>query len=755
MSDGLLSQPHTSPTEVPHSVGDKIGLKQPDLRRKRSGEAFHASKAASSSPSSSATVIHKSPTSEPSTPEAQKPAMFSTFFSHTEAQLPQGQTEMEAGDFDHTPAPSGRPSLEMLRDNDGELATVPEARAAPGTGHRHHLLKTSASGPMMVDKDCPAPPLLSPISESKRITLTPIDVKVEHENQGTLSTERFSNAPGTPSPFLLPSNGGLLPSIPAADRIRMESHMHTHDTHVHPHINGSLGAAGSCDATEASQDVIPIWPSPDRSSFTSSEFSVTNAEYSQALPGADQNSATTRKTIPHVRGQSRCVKVRPAFNYSLMDHQKHFEDGTGQNSRKTNKIRPCDSTLEHAKALLDQSDTGHGQDVNDRTELNHLDVSMGTTPDATSRKMEQNRSCEAPERRERYSNIELKDPLRASHDQSQAASSNPSGRSQSFGSVLAGMRTTQWLKGLANQPGSYEPRFTEIPPLPWTSKGSLTDFQRPSEPILSRRPTAKTTMSSKSDPRVDGLKLKRAVSDLERLLNEALSLASEVVDRSEAAAAAEYGRQFKAQPNGRRSSSSSEQSMHSAQESIDLSSADIDDAPCPIRPKCRHAATYSCPTKRPRLADIIENYSGKCQGIRARIFGSYLGQQPPPCKTSQQSPQVIPGRRASRQAILEQKQRQTGVEEHPTSTDTFLDFNTENRSLPEQTLVQKRSAAAHSSAAGRNATGQDAHPDRDVVGRKLHSEHGINLRRRSHVSLRNIQGFSLPKSHKRQPIARD
>ncbi|KAI5467117.1 hypothetical protein BGZ63DRAFT_418844 [Mariannaea sp. PMI_226] len=54
-----------------------------------------------------------------------------------------------------------------------------------------------------------------------------------------------------------------------------------------------------------------------------------------------------------------------------------------------------------------------------------------------------------------------------------------------------------------------------------------------------------------------------------------------------------------------------------------------------------------------------------------------------------------------------------------------------------------------------HAPGDERAIERNRGGQKSHSERGISLRRRSHVSLRNVQGFSLPKSHKRQPIARD
>ncbi|KAM3426893.1 hypothetical protein MY4824_009758 [Beauveria thailandica] len=51
--------------------------------------------------------------------------------------------------------------------------------------------------------------------------------------------------------------------------------------------------------------------------------------------------------------------------------------------------------------------------------------------------------------------------------------------------------------------------------------------------------------------------------------------------------------------------------------------------------------------------------------------------------------------------------------------------------------------------------GNEQLPEQDIAGRQMPTDHGISLRRRSHVSLPAGQRFNLARSHRRQPIARD
>ncbi|EEY14425.1 conserved hypothetical protein [Verticillium alfalfae VaMs.102] len=56
--------------------------------------------------------------------------------------------------------------------------------------------------------------------------------------------------------------------------------------------------------------------------------------------------------------------------------------------------------------------------------------------------------------------------------------------------------------------------------------------------------------------------------------------------------------------------------------------------------------------------------------------------------------------------------------------------------------------------AGEGSNGGDL-PGDDAAGRGMRHGRGISLRNKSHVSLPGVRAFNLPKSHRRQPIARD
>ncbi|KAF4975362.1 hypothetical protein FZEAL_7846 [Fusarium zealandicum] len=714
MSDGSLSRTRISPAKPTQSVGFKSTAKQSALSRKSSTKALPTRRTVSFSPDSEVIVIRDSQGPAPSAPEAQKPAMFSTFFSHTQAHLPRGQHEMEKNDFDHTPPPSVRSSIDMLRDDNGQPDIANEPRTAQGAGFPHHSPKPSTSGGMVVSKDHPIAPILSLVLEPQKIILRPRNVKLEHENQGTLSAEKFP-----PSPFMLSQSSELLHSTPATKRIRIESLMHTHDTHAHPHTQRLVNAAGSCDTTEENQDEIPIWPSPDYNLLGSPEVEIGGL--------TDKG-----KTAPHVREQTRSAKVHPAFNHDPIDHREQAVQVPGG---KPNKVSPYDPILEYAEHQPENNDKLRSKAMGKNGKGARPTTFFKQTPSTKS-------ACAVSERKNSLKAESNTSSQAPNYRQSRSGSTDPVGRSQSLGSILDYMRTSQWLRDLANQPGSHDTRFTQLPTRAGSSKESI-EYRRPSEPLLpsttaSRRLTGRTSVSSKLDPQVDGLMFRRAVSDLERLLNEALSLASQVADQSEAAATADNRHYFDPFPDGRRSSSSSEQSMHSAQESMNLSIAEKDTPPCPTRPRYKHAATYTCSSKRPRLADIVQNYSGG-----KNLFGSFrdlktrmFGERPQTSETFELSPQHVPTRRSNDQGGLEQKQRILRAADDPTNTNSLIAFSCENENLPGPTSLQKRSAAAHTTAAGRNATGQDALPGHSIAGRKLHGEHGISLRRRSHSPVR-------------------
>ncbi|PFH56273.1 hypothetical protein XA68_16787 [Ophiocordyceps unilateralis] len=298
-----------------------------------------------------------------------------------------------------------------------------------------------------------------------------------------------------------------------------------------------------------------------------------------------------------------------------------------------------------------------------------------------------------------------------------------SGRSQSLGSVIDYKRTVQWVKAVLTHRDSHSTRFTQRPEKIDEGCSSPPETRKDPENLFStsrvaRRQSEKTAVQNGGKSgRFDGRGFKRTVSDLERLLSEALSIATQVVDRPK--------------------------------------EDELSQVPRASRPQCRHAATYSGLPRRPRLHEIIKNYSGESVNLK-------MGDYPHDVDQTLVSPK-IPHRGSSRMktacvdpgAHADRMPGGRGSQAYPRD-DTAM------QSPPGLSRQQgyARGADQHVSKGACEAHGgqeneEEALPERDVAGRPMRSGHGISLHRRSHVSLRGAAGFNLAKSRKRQPTARD
>ncbi|KAL7969465.1 hypothetical protein HDV63DRAFT_55136 [Trichoderma sp. SZMC 28014] len=172
--------------------------------------------------------------------------MLLTFSHHAQVQQPQYQVDMEAGDFDHTPAPSARASLTVLRPEHGhETADMSELPASRSAAFRHHLLKTSTSGPTLVDRDLPAPPV---VSRSPPIKTPSLSSKPELENRGVVPNRPASALPRLSSPAIRQDK--IVPSSPIRPNDRERTNaafLRSYDTHTDTHHPGLLEGADFCD----------------------------------------------------------------------------------------------------------------------------------------------------------------------------------------------------------------------------------------------------------------------------------------------------------------------------------------------------------------------------------------------------------------------------------------------------------------------------------------------------------------------------
>lgn len=263
--------------------------------------------------------------------------MFSPLFGYLESQ-PASANTMEAGDFDNTPAPSTRPSLAILRDQtDGEASRPDNASLGRAASYKHHLLKTSASGPLLVDTDISAPPVLSRYSPPSPVRYDSSAPQRQPENKPT-NAKHGITPPQTTSPVVLPENRGVSPDIPASERVCLDPTLHVRDTHAHAHHPGLLKGADFCDTGAPTREIGPVLSS---SGSTSSEPEDTRG----------------------YEGHSRIVKVRPAFNYHPMqDVANHSTANYPHYGHSVNKVQPFSSVSQSVRTAAPDSTTSGSED---------------------------------------------------------------------------------------------------------------------------------------------------------------------------------------------------------------------------------------------------------------------------------------------------------------------------------------------------------------------------------------------------------
>ncbi|RCI09247.1 hypothetical protein L249_1531 [Ophiocordyceps polyrhachis-furcata BCC 54312] len=298
----------------------------------------------------------------------------------------------------------------------------------------------------------------------------------------------------------------------------------------------------------------------------------------------------------------------------------------------------------------------------------------------------------------------------------------PKSRSQSLGSLLDYKRTLQWLKDVLGHGESHTTRLTQRPE---QGPASSPVTRKNSENLLSAIRSARrvSDKSLQKGTRFDGTGFKRTVSDLEKLLNEALSIATQVVDRPK--------------------------------------EEEKEEAPAK-RPTCRHAATYSGLSGRPRLHEILRGYSGEGVVTEMRDYPHEADQRtlvspkiPHRGSSKKTTACVDPG---AHQGQAEPSGATEATERQPRPGLTRHDGYRSSKGhemggAPDQHHRHARKSAARDGP-DKGQEGE-ALPESDIAGRPMRSGHGISLRRRSHVSLRGAAGFNLAKSRKRQPTARD
>ncbi|KAM0198243.1 hypothetical protein ACHAPA_009105 [Fusarium lateritium] len=257
MSIDRLSPSNTSSTQAIQTVANNT-IEQPLLSKHLSEKLPRYREASSSSQGSATTVVRISLQLPVSALETQDSNMFSALIGHTRALLPQGELEGVAsddvGDFEHTPPPSNRASLDISKDEAEKPAASKRIDASLDTTSRHRLHKTSFNGSKFASKDKPASPASTPFSKTK--SSMPLA-----EGLGAISGPPY-HKPSSPQ------NGS------AIDSIRTKPLMLSQDTHPSKGTVALAELYTSIEPMETSRDELQVCHSTQSSSGNSNNVFV-------------------------------------------------------------------------------------------------------------------------------------------------------------------------------------------------------------------------------------------------------------------------------------------------------------------------------------------------------------------------------------------------------------------------------------------------------------------------------------------------
>lgn len=185
----------------------------------------------------------------------------------------------------------------------------------------------------------------------------------------------------------------------------------------------------------------------------------------------------------------------------------------------------------------------------------------------------------------------------------------------------------------------------------------------------------------------------------------------------------------------------------------------VDDVPL-AWPSFHYTETFSGERERQHPVGVVERYLGNDDNSHIRISNYQLRDPKTPPRVAKKVSFVIPQRRSSRN-VLQRAFNERGQYTKPRKKVEWVEGHMEGGQIP----FDEKDSGAFYQGEGRDGDreGQrstvdhkasyhnsEAFPERDAAGQQIPYEHGINP-----ASLRSIQGFGPPQSHKRQPIARD
>ncbi|KAH6709912.1 hypothetical protein EV126DRAFT_437925 [Verticillium dahliae] len=687
------------------------------------------------------------PTAEtPPNPVGTKRQMFAHYFNLHRAGSGQPDvsgTETVAGDFDNTPTASTRPSFEetvVLAPGKGMASTLSSASKS-AAGHRHALLKTQPGRTMEVDRHLPVPPVLSREPSTDTVPFLRAHSPETSEATPLVADDgvRSLRATESPSPDRIPTGPPRNP-YDLQERIGIDPALHTTESHSKVHHPGLLKGADFCDAGTSGQLAQQTSLPPTGSgivSSTSSEPEILLVQVQRTLTGDDFCPTTIPIEIPKHAEHSRATKVRPAADLKPFYHHENLNQGQ-QSHPAVSKVAPFDASKEeeHVSDAQTFVETSSGEDV--------PNVQTALVPEIVSRTV----SVAPPDgRAEATAYHQLED---------------------SGGAALDYRRTAKWLRDLLLNRDGYSAALTERPErFESMPRGRGSNENTEPLPTASARrsmsPRSLTRESTLPPSKIEPGAFKQAVNEMERLLDEALAVACQIVDHQEATQQDSAKSPLLSNPESGGARTTPNDDILTNLETIDLD--DLDDLkkrkyvraatlPMPNHPCLRDLVGHqnSQPSMRkPMLTPTTQTGCGNCVPCtdEACLILPENEVRRIPVRSSS-----MPRATRRQQPVPEPFHTCPGINRPEESSDgaDVIDFMTQyGTPRKEDGSIRTRLANRR---AGEGSNDGDL-PDDDAAGRGIRHGRGISLRNKSHVSLPGVRAFNLPKSHRRQPIARD
>jgi hypothetical protein len=315
-------------------------------------------------------------------------------------------------------------------------------------------------------------------------------------------------------------------------------------------------------------------------------------------------------------------------------------------------------------------------------------------------------------------------------------SNGSSARTHSLGSTLDYKRTAQWLREILKYPETYTSKFTELPPRNKAKRSSSAEQRRQSDTALSsilpsRRMTGLSSHSRRSEPKIDPLIFQRAVNDLEKLMNEAIALASEVVQGPDTPSCSKPHRasitlhsRGHSVPGGQDGASQDDgTSGYTHKSPGKFEDVDLHNDNQQKRPLYQHAATYAGAPERPRLNEILQNYSNTGEDAAAMDFPVQKGASP---QTAAEASFTVPGRRSSIKGesyVSKGPRKASGRTQKLNRKKQYDDLAKGTKDITVQGQPRQNKSASRGSHArhASHESGEDEPPGREVAGRRVHA----------------------------------